>query len=113
MKTYSGQAVDGVFKVVVRDDGRASPLNPRHYLRKHADGFEWGSTKWGAFQLALALCADALDDDERALEIYRHFVRHPIAGWPETGGWTITQEGVVWRVKDLEDARQMFAEEAR
>lgn len=110
MKVYSGQWVDHVTNVVVRSDGRASQLDPRFYLRKHADKFEWGCNRWGAFQLALALCADALDDDERALEIYRHFVRFPVAEWPVNGGWTFTQAQIVWRIKDLEDARAMFAE---
>lgn len=46
------------------------PLEPRHDLRNHSpDGFEWGYSGSGPAQLALALAADVLGDDDRAVAV--------------------------------------------
>jgi hypothetical protein len=53
--------------VVVEEDRRRRDLDPRHDSRNHSPtGFEWGYSGSGPAQLALALAADVLGDDERA-----------------------------------------------
>ena len=64
MKVYQGRREGHAVIVVV--DGR--PLNPRLDLWSHSPtGFEWGYGGSGPAQLALALLADHLEDDKRAL----------------------------------------------
>lgn len=67
MKTYCGDA-----SVNVTVDGRPLPL--RLDLANHSpDGFGWGYGGSGPAQLALALLADHLGDDQQALELYQEF----------------------------------------
>lgn len=72
MKTYrGGRSLDGA--VVMVDGAR---LDPRYDLRRlSATGFEWTYEGAGPAQLALALLADHLDDDARALALYEPFMR--------------------------------------
>ncbi len=67
------------------------PLNTRTELRKEsATTFDWGYQGRGApAQLALAILADHLGDDERARRYYEHFLRRVIRGLP-SGGWILT-----------------------
>ncbi|MBV9860531.1 MAG: hypothetical protein JO267_00115 [Alphaproteobacteria bacterium] len=76
MKHYAGgRSLDGA---VVTVDGR--PLPPRFDLRRLSPtGFEWTYEGAGPAQLALALLADHLGDDRRALALYERFMRHVIA----------------------------------
>ena len=61
-------------KVTVSDERGTRLLPPRHDLRNHSpDGFEWGYAGSGPAQLALAICADVLGDDERAQRVYQAF----------------------------------------
>jgi len=51
-------------------------LSLRLDLMNHSPtGFSWGYGGSGPAQLALALCADVLKDDRRALDIYQDFKR--------------------------------------
>src|SRR4051812_29976401 len=64
--------------VLVMDDpndtAKTRYLDPRLDLHNHSpDGFQWGYLGSGPAQLALALLADALDDDERAQRWYQDF----------------------------------------
>lgn len=53
---------------------RQRALNPRNDLQNHSpDGFQWGYMGSGPAQLALALVADALGDDELAQKVYQPF----------------------------------------
>ncbi|NBU10014.1 MAG: hypothetical protein EBS84_13500 [Proteobacteria bacterium] len=87
MTTYVGRR-EGHAVIVSAGD---QPLNPRLDLWRHSPtGFEWGYGGSGPAQLALALLADHLADDERALALYQRFkwtvVSHfPYAGWTLTG----------------------------
>ena len=76
MKTYrGGRSLDGA---VVTVDGR--PLDPRYNLRRlSSTGFEWTYEGAGPAQLALALLADHLGDDARALRLYDAFMRALVA----------------------------------
>ena len=76
MKHYEGgRSLDGA---VVTVDGR--PLDPRYDLKQlSATGFEWTYEGAGPAQLALALLADHLGDDARALGLYEPFMRTVVA----------------------------------
>jgi len=77
---------------VVRVDG--SPLDPRLDLRKHSPtGFEWGYGGSGPAQLALAILADHLGDDEQALNLYQRFKWQVIAELPYKR-WTLMSEEI-------------------
>lgn len=85
MKTYHGWRSGCAVDVTV--NGR--PLNPRFDLWNHSPtGFEWGYNGSGPAQLALALLADYLANDEEALDCYQRFKFAVIAGL--RGNWTLT-----------------------
>ena len=70
------------------------PLNPRLDLWNHSPtGFEWGYGGSGPSQLALALLADCLNDDQRALALYQDFKWKVTAGLPREG-WTLTDDAI-------------------
>lgn len=71
MKIYEGERdMDGV-KVTVN----GTPLASRNDIRSFTHtGFEWGFVGPGPQQLALALLADHLGDDQRALALCRSFM---------------------------------------
>ena len=90
MKTYhgwrSGYAVD------VTVNGR--PLEPRFDLWYHSPtGFEWGYSGSGPAQLALALLADHIGNDQEALEHYHRFKFAVIAELPGRQ-WTLTDREI-------------------
>ena len=71
MKTYTGHRTEGGCRVVVSVGCAGRGLDPRLDLRNHSpSGFEWGYGGSGPAQLALALAADVLGDDEAALGVY-------------------------------------------
>ena len=76
MKHYAGgRSLAGA---VVTVDGAA--LDPRYDLRRLSPtGFEWTYEGNGPAQLALALLADHLGDDTRALQLYEPFMRAVVA----------------------------------
>ena len=76
-KTYAGGRSLAGAEVTV--DGR--PLDPRYDLKRLSPtGFEWTYEGTGPAQLALALLADHLgDDDRRALTLYESFMRAVVA----------------------------------
>ena len=76
MKTYEGERTLRGIKVTV--DGL--PLPPRMDLRCFSKaGFEWTYTGPEPRQLALALLADHLGDDARALALSEAFMRDVVA----------------------------------
>jgi hypothetical protein len=104
MKTYIGIRQDGPGSciVTVRDtelDGRRKKLPPRLDLFNHSPtGFEWGFAGSGPAQLALALLADALGDDARALRLHQQFKFRYIAQFKD-GHWMLT-DGHIRAVAD-------------
>jgi hypothetical protein len=73
---------------VVTVDG--APLNPRFDLKRFsAMGFEWTYEGDGPRQLALALLADHLGDDAKALALTETFMREVVSvldnAWRMTG----------------------------
>ena len=90
MKTYEGQREGCAALVTV--NGR--PLNPRLDLRNHSPtGFEWGYGGSGPAQLALALLADHLGDDEQALALYQDFKFSVVAKFPKSA-WSLTSDQI-------------------
>jgi hypothetical protein len=76
MKTYVGGRSLAGAEVTV--DGK--PLDPRFDLKRLSPtGFEWTYKGNGPAQLALALLADHLGDDGRALALYEAFMRAVVA----------------------------------
>ena len=86
MRIYEGgRDLDGAQVTV---DGR--PLDPRYDLRRYSrTGFEWTYEGDGPRQLALALLADHLGDDQAALRLAEPFMRRVVAeldnAWRMTG----------------------------
>ena len=89
MKTYrGGRSLDGA---VVTVDGR--PLPPRYDLRRlSSTGFEWTYQGAGPAQLALALLADHLGDDNRALARYDAFMQRVVAELDNS--WELTSADI-------------------
>jgi len=80
MKRYLITRDDEGVRAAVVIDGESFDLDPRYDLRKHSPtGFEFGYEGSGPAQLALALVADALDNDDRALRCYQGFKRRVVA----------------------------------
>lgn len=102
MKTYRGVRDDGGCTVLVQDGFRHAALNPRTDLFNHSpDGFEWGYAGSGPAQLALALLADALGDDERALSLHQRF-KAAFVAQIEDDTWSITDAAIIARVHEIE-----------
>lgn len=90
MKRYEGRReAHGTIVTVNR-----RPLNPRLDLWNHSPtGFEWGYGGSGPAQLALALLADHLDDDEQAVALHQDFKRAVVAKL-DRRAWTLTSEQI-------------------
>ena len=98
MKRYEGKRNGTAADVTV--DGW--PLNPRHDLWNHSpSGFEWGYAGSGPAQLALALLADCLGDDDMAVEYHHDFKASVVAGFPYKG-WTLSENEIRETVEALE-----------
>lgn len=91
MRVYRGVRTGDARVVTVRDeDGAERPLDPRFDLRNHSpDGFNWGYGGSGPAQLALALCADVLGNDERVRAVYQR-VKFSLVGRLEGDRWELT-----------------------
>ena len=89
MKVYEGaRSLAGALVTV---DGR--PLPPRHDLRLLSKaGFEWTYEGAGPAQLALALLADHLGDDQRALKEYERFMREVVANLDNA--WRLSSDDI-------------------
>lgn len=78
------------------------PLPPRNDLRNHSPtGFEWGYGGSGPAQLALAILAHHLEDDERALRLYQRFKEDVIAGL-DSDSWRITSDEINRAIERIE-----------
>ena len=89
MKVYEGGR--GLAGAVVTVDGRK--LDPRLDLKRLSRaGFEWTYEGAGPAQLALALLADHLGDDQRALQHHEAFMREVIADLDNA--WRLTSDEI-------------------
>jgi Family of unknown function (DUF6166) len=89
MKVYEGaRSLEGALVTV---DGR--PLPPRYDLRRLSKaGFEWTYEGAGPAQLAVALLADHLGDDQAALRDYERFMREVVANLDNA--WRLTSADI-------------------
>ena len=89
MKIYEGgRSLDGA---VVTVDGK--PLNPRFDLKRFSPaGFEWTYKGDGPRQLALALLADHLGNDARALALTERFMQQIVTELDNA--WRLTSDEV-------------------
>jgi hypothetical protein len=89
MKTYVGGRSLAGAEVAV--DGQK--LDPRFDLKRLSPaGFEWTYEGNGPAQLALALLADHLGDDARALALYNAFMRAVVAELDNS--WELTSADI-------------------
>ena len=97
MRTYQGER--SCSKCIVTINGQ--PLDPRLDLLKHSPcGFEWGYGGSGPAQLALALLADALNDDDQAVILHHEFKWMVVATLP-LHSWRLTRQEIRQSVKAL------------
>lgn len=106
MKVYEGlrTAKGPEVTVMVVGDKRIArrPLNPRFDLWNHSPtGFEWGYAGSGPAQLALAICADYLGDDERAVSIHQQFKAKLIQNF-DADVFTLTETTVREAIDEIE-----------
>lgn len=106
MKIYKGyRGNNGATVIITRDGVECGKLRERWDLRNHSpDGFEWGYGGSGPAQLALALCADVLRDDEAAMEIYQDFKFKVIAGL-DRDRFTLSEGAVMAAIKSIQEER--------
>ncbi|HTW51942.1 MAG TPA: DUF6166 domain-containing protein [Stellaceae bacterium] len=89
MKTYIGGRSLAGAQVTVDSE----PLNPRFDLKRLSPtGFEWTYEGNGPAQLALALLADHLGDDGKALRLYEPFMRTVVADLDNS--WELTSADI-------------------
>jgi hypothetical protein len=97
MKRYIGERTPAGCRVQVIDpqapDG-SYPLNLRLDLHNHSPtGPEWGYAGSGPAQLALALLADALGDDDKAQDCYQQF-KFKVVGRLPHDRWELTEDDI-------------------
>jgi hypothetical protein len=103
---YSGDRRVGQVTVRVGgqigNGGKRIPLNPRDDLHPHHSDFAWGIDGRTSAQLslALALLADTLANDERALRLHEAFSRRVVKLFPER--WTISRSRILAHVSMIE-----------
>ena len=106
MKVYHGRQTEHGCAVDVEEDGECYLLNPRHDLRNHSPtGLEWGYSGSGPAQLALALAADVLQDDDKAQEVYQRLKFRLISRLPHEE-WVLTEDGIRAAINDIEQQRE-------
>ncbi|HEY1796548.1 MAG TPA: DUF6166 domain-containing protein [Stellaceae bacterium] len=96
MKHYEGGRSLAGAEVTV--DGH--PLDPRYDLKRLSPtGFEWTYEGAGPAQLALALLADHLGDDVKALALHDAFMRALIADLDNS--WELTSDEIDAALKGI------------
>jgi hypothetical protein len=115
-KTYIGvphrESVAGQPVVTVCDGQKCQSLPLRLDLVNHSpSGFSWGYAGSGPAQLALALLADALGDDDLAVRLHQDFKFKVVACWLEGERWWITADQIMAVVKVIEQEIAHMAKE--
>ena len=100
MKVYKGdRTIDGIM-VTVDDE----PLDERVDIKALSDdGFEWSFEGPASAQLALAILADHLGDDQEALRLHDRFMREIVANFANE--WTLTSADLDEAVAALRERR--------
>ena len=112
MKTYSGYRLPGDkgtvgrALVAIHEEGQEPRLlDSRHDLRLHSEEFNWGYGGSGPAQLALALAADVLGDDEAAQDVYQH-LKFKLVGRLAEDGWSLTEGQLRETIRDIQQRDQ-------
>lgn len=97
MKTYEGKrTIDGL-RVTV--DGK--PLNEHREVKQFTKyGFEWTYEGESPQQLALAILADHLGDNDRAVRLSESFMKSVVANLDNE--WTLTGQQIDVALKGIE-----------
>jgi Family of unknown function (DUF6166) len=101
-------------QVTIREGTERRPLDPRFDLHKHSSstGFAWGEGgAEPALQLALALLADALRNDPRALDVHQDFNQRVVPLFPKR--WTISRSRILRYVDRIEAQHKTISQEVR
>jgi hypothetical protein len=99
MSIYAGNRTKAGAMVAVNGE----PLDPRLDLHNHSPtGFDWGYNGSGPAQLALAILADHLNDDQQALNLYQRFKWAVIAGLPHRR-WLLTSREIDEALKRIRE----------
>jgi hypothetical protein len=103
MKTYTGyRRPEGCVVKVHEPDGTARDLPLRLDLRNHSPtGFEWSYAGSGPAQLALALAADVLGDDEQAQQVYQN-LKFKLVGRLPRDGWSLTEDQLRAAISEIQ-----------
>jgi hypothetical protein len=105
MKTYYGRRDPEAGCVVTYRRAGAdvvTPLPVRSDLYDDSPtSFDWGHNGAGPAQLALALLADHLGDDQRALRLHQDFKRHVVSALRDE--WALTSDKIERAIADIED----------
>lgn len=100
---YTGDLGEGV---IVREGEERRLLKPRVDLNDGSSAvLQWGSKNSDGSRLSLALLADVLGDDQRALRLQHSFNRRVVTILPDR--WTISRSRILAHVKALEAAERM------
>jgi hypothetical protein len=102
LKAYVGKRTPlGTVVEVIEVGSERRPLDPRFDLRNHSPtGFEWGYAGSGPAQLALAIAADLLQDDEKAQEIYQQ-LKFKVIGHLPYNRWYLTDEQLCQAIAEI------------
>lgn len=111
LKTYTGYRLPGnqgtaaQALVTVHQEGRQpQPLDPRFDLRRHSDDLNWGYGGSGPAQLALALAADVLRDDDAAQDVHQKLKTKIVAALPKDG-WSLSETQLRLAIADIQQQR--------
>lgn len=109
--TQEGYTVE-VYDVL--SDKPKAPLNPRNDLHDYAQHFGWGCDHESVLQLTLALLADALGSDRRALLVHDWFAANVLSKIDPNSGWFVSQTQVRDMVRGYEEIiGHYWSDEAR
>ena len=106
MRVYKGiRGADGTARVLITDPDKPDRLLPPRtdLFKRCATGLDWGYAGNGPAQCALALLADALRDDLRAVRVHWGFHCNVVAALPRHLQWQLTREQVVASVQKIEE----------
>lgn len=88
-------------RVSIREGDAKRPLEPRTDLSKHdSSKFGWGVGEGDPAQLSVALLADALGDDGRALRLQQSFNKRVVSMLPKR--WVMSRSRVLAYVRMIE-----------
>jgi len=108
MKVYHGRRTQHGCAVDVEEDGECTCLHPRNDLRRHSSEFNWGYGGSGPAQLALALAADVLGDDDRAQTVYQKLKFRLVGGLPHEE-WVLSERQIRSAIEAIEQERSGHA----